>query len=240
MYCGRRANDRERVQTASCCDHLFPDCPPKQPTIPRRYTTLHLHPPPCPMQFDWPVALPWLQFQSANSDLISLPSAQQNPLPGRSNSELKPRDVSESLVSTFLGIERLDQRPSVSRLATTIGTSLPESYRGGNLTRADIILNGSVPDLLRESITLTIFGVSNNSIDLHDHNIWEPIRAILLQFGVVDGSLNPESLGSATLSAFTENLFIAASYTWGCQTTARSRKATRMTMGKTSIFLNGC
>ncbi|KAK3365826.1 hypothetical protein B0T24DRAFT_597583 [Lasiosphaeria ovina] len=127
---------------------------------------------------------------------FSSPRLRASQPPGDNDTSTERRATSTSLVSSFLSTELKGQSSSLSKLASTIGIAMPESYPGEHVMRAEIMANSTEPELSRESIMLSIFSASNNLGDLGDDDTWDRTVAGLRQIGAMD--------------AFMEKLFHAA------------------------------
>ncbi|KAK3987852.1 ankyrin repeat-containing domain protein [Cladorrhinum sp. PSN332] len=158
--------------------------------------------------FTWPASLPWLQFQKNYSHLFS----SLRPQTSGDDPEARTRDLSDSLLFSFTNDIAAKQLPNPSKLASTIGITMPESYPGEHLTRAKIITSSSSPELVGEYIMINIFRVSNNLLNSRNHysrddeENWERVVAMLRQSGITNSPFDFKSLNNTTISAFMEKL----------------------------------
>ncbi|KAK4165959.1 ankyrin repeat-containing domain protein [Cladorrhinum sp. PSN259] len=192
--------------------YLAQIAPAPSPRTPNDVQISICTPQPFPMEFFWPRSLPWLQFRLNYPDFLSFLHPQRNRPARPIDSQLLAGDVSGSLISSFFQGRAMNQPPSPSMLASTMGITIPEVYAGENLARAEVILRGSGPELLRESMMVEIFRISNNFVtpqwwDNDHHNEWEHVVAALRQSGITSSPVNFRSLNNTTVSAFMENLF---------------------------------
>ncbi|KAK4463763.1 ankyrin repeat-containing domain protein [Cladorrhinum samala] len=216
IYCGRRVKaSTVNKETNRHRDITFSAqiAPPPSPQSPKDVQISICTPQPFPLEFVWPSSLPWLQFQSTYSHLFLSPHPQQNQNPGSASVEPHPDGVSKALISSIFGHQLVDQRPNLSKLASAIGISMPEAYPGENLTRGEMLLSGSGSELLRESMMIEIFRISNNLLgDGYDSGpdgdeIFHRIISTLHRSGITRSPLNLVSLANVTISAFIEKLF---------------------------------
>jgi ankyrin repeat protein len=97
---------------------------------------------------------------------------------------------------------------SVSRLASAIGTKMPELYEGENLCRAQLLLHGTLSESFQESLKLLIFQISNNLMS-ESFGKWDDLINLVDRSGMIDlpcpFRISPEA--DPTISAFMERLF---------------------------------
>lgn len=115
--------------------------------------------------------------------------------------------VSKTLPKAF----RIDMaRIGVSKLAAIIGRSMPERYPQENLERAQNLLNGSAEDFMREYVSMTIYNVSNNALDLEQYDKWEQTMKVLEDCNIFRLEVKHGEHQSPTVDGFMEKLFNAS------------------------------
>lgn len=112
--------------------------------------------------------------------------------------------IISGLLEPFLRLTSTVSTPNFSRLVSSLGLWMPESYLGENMQRAQCLLvHGSKQDQLTESLLMLIHGLSNG---IHDMQ-WTSTVAILKGFGILDLEINLRGFRSATINGFMEKLF---------------------------------
>ncbi|KAI0872311.1 ankyrin repeat-containing domain protein [Hypoxylon argillaceum] len=161
-------------------------------------------PQPIKMEFDWPATLPWLRFSSRE-----LPGVLKACKPFKLESQHAP---SSDLISTILSAAfRTDMAHiGVSKLAAIIGRSMPERYPQENLERAQNLLKGPAEDFMREYVSMTIYNVSNNALDLDQDDKWEQTMKVLEDCDVFRLGVKLGEDRSPTIDGFIEKLFKAS------------------------------
>ncbi|TGJ80934.1 hypothetical protein E0Z10_g7836 [Xylaria hypoxylon] len=176
------------------------------PVVPADTQVSVCTPQPLSMEFEWPSTLPWLRFPAKDLQII-LSAYTAKTL---DNEKIRP----EALVSAIF--HRENQLTTniaqfgVSKLAAIIGTSMPESYSQEHLQRAQCLLSGSREEYLFETLSMVIYGLSNNIYNLYEEDQWKATMTILKTSGLLEISVNLKNLKSWTIDGFMENLFRAA------------------------------
>ncbi|RWA07075.1 hypothetical protein EKO27_g8041 [Xylaria grammica] len=152
-------------------------------------------PQPITMEFEWPTTLPWLRFSSRE-----LPK-------GRSAAS---SDLVSAILPEALGTEMA--HIGVSKLAAIIGRSMPETYPQENLQRAQNLLSRSAKDFVREYVSMFIYNVSNNLLDLKQSSEWEKTMGILEACGIFRLDVDLGKDRDPTIDGFTETLLDASIY----------------------------
>ncbi|KAI3322791.1 ankyrin repeat-containing domain protein [Xylariaceae sp. AK1471] len=158
-------------------------------------------PQPIKMEFEWPTTLPWLKFSSRELPMV---------LKACKPFTLGSQNVSSSdLVSAILPKAlRTDMAYiGVSKLAAIIGRSMPETYPQENLQRAQSLLSGSAEDLVRENVSIIIYNMSNNALDLEEDYKWEQTMKVLEDCGIFRLDVDLKKDKSPTIDGFMEKLF---------------------------------
>lgn len=104
-------------------------------------------------------------------------------------------------------------------LMTLLQASMPESYTGEHVYRTHILLNGSSPEVVRESLNSLIFFLSNNQVSLEDKDRWHTILKLFQTGGLLrlDAQLSELlNLHDPTVCSFMEKLFSAAVFWVSC------------------------
>ncbi|KAI1300606.1 ankyrin repeat-containing domain protein [Xylaria venustula] len=189
-------------------------------------------PQPIKMEFEWPTTLPWLRFSSRELPMIL--KACKPFAPGNQNAS------SGDLVSAILPKAfRTDMAHiGVSKLAAIIGRSMPETYPQENLQRAESLLSGSAEDFMREYVSMIMYNVSNNSLDLEKDDKWEQTIKFLEDCGIFRLNVDFRKGKSPTIDGFMENLFDASIHR--CLSFVKSRGARAETVAKWLVTSGYC
>ncbi|KAK1754864.1 ankyrin repeat-containing domain protein [Echria macrotheca] len=215
IYCGRRVKDstvRKETNRNQAVALTVNRDPPPSPPSPGDEQLSICTPAPLPMEFSWPQTLPSLKFQAmAAQNLLAFNNRQIQSLSGGTDmAQLEVQGFSTAAIPYlgFGGIPR--QAVSMSRLASAIGRTLPESYPGEHLMRAEILTRGSGPELLRESTMLAVIALSNNFGSCWSDSQWKEVTILLRGAGMLAMPFDFTSLHDVTTSAFMEKLFQGA------------------------------
>ncbi|KAI1331843.1 ankyrin repeat-containing domain protein [Xylariaceae sp. FL0255] len=212
ILCGRRVKPTTiKKQTERHCDKsIFSQLGLQRspsPVLSSDHQLTVCTPPSILMEFEWPNTLPWLKFSS--QELPMLLKAWKTVAP----KNLKIRSPNE-LWAIFQRSGQLQLGgPSlgVSKLAALIGRSMPETYPEEHLQRAQSLLNGPEDQFLDNYISMAIYNVSNNNMDLEfNDDAWEKTIATLQNWGIFRLTANLEKAKSSTIDGFMENLFNAS------------------------------
>src|SRR6266566_3126416 len=97
----------------------------------------------------------------------------------------------------------------LSRLASEIGKSMPESYQGEHLTRASALIGRQSLDFFQERFALMVYEISNRAWEELDRikDYWRVTVVILRQSGLLRHQIGAALFGNRTITAFMENLF---------------------------------
>ncbi|KAI0437801.1 ankyrin repeat-containing domain protein [Xylaria telfairii] len=175
------------------------------PEIPTDTQVTVCTPQPNPMEFEWASTLPWFAFQDSASQVIfDMPKDLDKVIIQLEAQALIPTSGQQKIWPAIASAQF-----GVSKLAATIGISMPEWYPEENLRRAQCILSGSGESYLRECLLMVIYGLSNSLFDLSDEYQWQKAVAILKTSGVLKIRANLKNLKDRTINAFMENLFYA-------------------------------
>ncbi|KAI0112183.1 ankyrin repeat-containing domain protein [Nemania sp. FL0031] len=160
-------------------------------------------PQPINMEFEWPATLPWLGFSSRELPMM-LKVCKPFTLESQNAS-------SSELVSAILPeAPRTDMAHiGVSKLAAIIGRSMPETYPQENLQRAQNLLIGPAEDFVREYVSMVIYNVSNNILDLEQYYTWDQTVKTLEDCGIFHFDFNLRRVENSTINGFMENLLNA-------------------------------
>ncbi|KAI1421291.1 ankyrin repeat-containing domain protein [Xylaria sp. FL1777] len=161
-------------------------------------------PQPINMEFKWPTTLPWLRFSSRELPMI-LKACQSFILESHNAS-------SKDLISAILPKEfRTNMaRIGVSKLAAIIGRSMPERYDQENLQRAHSLLSRPAEDSVREYLSMIIYNVSNNALNLMSDSEWEQTIKVLEGCGIFRLGVGLRKDKSPTIDGFMEKLYDAS------------------------------
>lgn len=116
---------------------------------------------------------------------------------------------SSDLVSAILpeGVRTDMAHIGVSKLAAIIGRSMPETYPQENLQRAQSLRSGSAEDFVREYVSMIIYHVSNNTLNMREDNTWEQTMKVLEDCGIFRLAVDLSKERSPTIDGFMEKLF---------------------------------
>ncbi|KAJ2993366.1 hypothetical protein NUW58_g1864 [Xylaria curta] len=155
-------------------------------------------------EFEWPTTLPWLRFSLRELPRI-LKACQSFALQSQNAS-------SSNLVSAILPKTlRTDMAHiGVSQLAAIIGKSMPEKYPQENLQRAQSLVSRSAEDSIREYLSIIIYNVSNNVLNLLEDDRWEEAMKVLEECGIFRLNIDIGKDKSPTINGFMEKLFMAS------------------------------
>ncbi|KAF7557939.1 hypothetical protein G7Z17_g302 [Cylindrodendrum hubeiense] len=161
-----------------------------------------------PMEFVWPETLPWFQFQSKYYNLfLGYVKQYRDAEKGDEVSEM-PRQLFLPVVTGFCGSNTNDDRISISKLASEIGKSMPESCIGEHLSRASALISRPSLDFFQEHFALMVYSLSNKNWDHSEIcKYWKNTEAILRQSGLLRHPIDVASIGNRTTMAFMDNLF---------------------------------
>lgn len=111
--------------------------------------------------------------------------------------------------------------PDFSRIVSSLGISMPESYPSEHIQRAQCLVYGSKEDQRTECLLMLIHGLSNNMIDIDDME-WTSAFAILREYGILDLKISFKGFQSIAINGFMENLFRAAMNQLVCDPSSQS------------------
>ncbi|KAI0970670.1 ankyrin repeat-containing domain protein [Xylaria arbuscula] len=165
-------------------------------------------PQPIPMEFEWPTTLPWLRFSSRELPMI-LKACKIFTLESQNAS-------STDLVSAILPEAFRTDRAhiGVSKLAAIVGRSMPETYPQENIQRAQSLLSGPTEDFVREYVSMIIYNVSNNALDLEEDDKWWQTTKFLEDCHIFRLDVDFRKDKSPTIDGFMEQLFKASIQRW--------------------------
>ncbi|KAJ8128472.1 hypothetical protein O1611_g5162 [Lasiodiplodia mahajangana] len=208
IFCGKRVKqetvEREtsRHRDRSIFARLAPQ-PISSPVIAADTQISVCTPQPLPMEFGWPSTLPWLKFPAKDLQMILSTYMVKT-------SDSEAIRLGALIPANFLGESTNVSKSRVSKLAAIIGASMPESFSQENIQRAQCLLNESREESLYESLSLVIYGLSNNLSNLSEEDNWQAAMTILKTCGLFQISVNLKDLNSWTIDGFMEKLFYAA------------------------------
>ncbi|GAP83072.2 putative ankyrin repeat-containing domain protein [Rosellinia necatrix] len=160
-------------------------------------------PPSLSMEFaPWPKTLPWLQFQT---DTIRMIIA--NPVFGTENKRKFLSTTFGAIIPNLYGPGKDISYIGVSKLASMMGISMPESYPQEHIQRAYHLLKGPSADSMHECLALAIFNISNCMTNFDDVRTWDATIAILNCYGLMNIDMKKMRLKSITIDGFLNNLF---------------------------------
>ncbi|GAW16552.1 hypothetical protein ANO14919_059830 [Xylariales sp. No.14919] len=161
-------------------------------------------PQPITMEFEWPITLPWLRFSSRELPM-TLEACKPFPLESRNaaSSDLVSAILPEALRTEMAHI-------GVSKLAAIIGRSMPETYPQESIQHAQNLLSRSADDFAREYVSMVIYNVSNNLLDLKESSKWEQTLGFLEDYGIFRLDVDLGKDRGPTIDGFMENLFDAS------------------------------
>ncbi|KAI1179004.1 ankyrin repeat-containing domain protein [Nemania sp. FL0916] len=178
-------------------------------------------PQPLPMEFQSPDYLPWLDF--INGELynelygVTAYQGQEQQVEGPIDVTIRPDKENSFLSLAFDSVpNHTDLSRPVSRLAATIGATMPEAYPEEHLRRSQTLLQGSRDrDFVFECLTLLIYVFSNNL--MHGSSFpfslqWKTTMTIIKASGLLHLTVDFKTFNSVTINGFSENLFRVALY----------------------------
>ncbi|CAH0020359.1 unnamed protein product [Clonostachys rhizophaga] len=125
---------------------------------------------------------------------------------------VKTQAILPMVLGVAPGLTLTESQPQVSQLAAMIGLSMPESFPGENLQRAQILVNGSSEECLLECWTILFYNLSNNLVDLCETVQWSVLLDLLREYGVLNLKIDSQSLQDATVQGFMHTIFHASIY----------------------------
>ena len=87
---------------------------------------------------------------------------------------------------------------------------MPETYSQENLQRAQSLLSGSAEGFVHDYVSMTIYNVSNNALDLGENDKWGQTMKVLEECGIFRLDLDIGRYESPTIHGFIEKLFDAS------------------------------
>jgi len=171
------------------------------------------------MEFEWPRILPWLKFQSHFSDCESPIQRliecriliSDNVLFAvfrfRPNSTIHRPDRFFSTEEQFNKLVGYQSTGAVPQIANSLCMVMPETHSGELFARAETLLKGSAADKFREKVVIFAFRLSNKHLKAYKREEWDNIATVISELGFMDSSVDLNSFGDVTVSAFTEGLF---------------------------------
>ncbi|KAI1358392.1 ankyrin repeat-containing domain protein [Xylaria arbuscula] len=216
VLCGKRLKkmtvDKEtaRHRDKSVCAQLAPEENASSPQLTDRHVAV-CTPQSVPLEYEWPSTLPWLRFSSRELRILQNVFISKNLEVGN-----KPSNELISGILPQVHILRANATHiGVSKLGAIIGRSMPEVYPQENLHRAQNLLAGSNDETIREHISMIIYNISNNTLNLEDEDDdsvqkKQIMLELLESYGLFDLNVNFRNLESPTISGFLVNIFDAA------------------------------
>ncbi|KAI0544322.1 ankyrin repeat-containing domain protein [Xylaria curta] len=181
--------------------------PTSSPVIITNNHVLVSTPPSFSVEFEWPSTLPWFQFPESEIRImlknyrgitLDIDKIQRE--------ALIPAIFPQGIIGAMNTVQF-----SVSKLATVIKESMPESYSEQSLQRVQSLENGSRNEFLFEALSMVAYMLSNNNIlETHREDEWRKIMTILKASGLFQMRVNLKTLKSHTINGFMEKLYNAA------------------------------